>query len=531
MSSNDPLSSPGATPRPDADTPPAAQWSQGPSTQVPPAGGWQQPPPRPTGFFNSLRYSGWYRGDNRVIGGVCSGISARTGWDLALVRGLTAVLAVFVGPVLVAYALYWAFLPEQSDGRIHVEELLRGHFDAAQLGALVLVLLGLGNASVLDGAWGTSHGVVWNLVGIAIVVAAVIGIVAAATSGSGVVPQASPRQTPVPPTGPAGPQGASQQVPPAGNPLAAPTPTTAPGGPHQQAFSVPAWGAPVPRFAPRRVSTALTLSVTGVVVLLIAAALFAMYWLQTQGSPGSLVQTQIMLVCGGVCLLLVGTVLAVAAIHDRGAGGLIALSVVGVLMAVPASLVGVVMGQDAGSSLVDTGTSNGDGYGTETFDWTTDEATSSSGAGTVVLDLTGAPEGTHKTIHVDGTMAEVQVILRQDQPVSFAVTGGVESVGASYWTDDEGEQVSSNWVPQVSDVYDWLDFRNDAWSGGTDGNGITVDIDSILGDVWIEERSPSDSGSTPTPTPSTPGQQSGAAQSGTTASSSTSVSTSTADQN
>lgn len=520
MSSDDSFHAAGPTPGPDANTPPSGQWSQGPTAQVPPSAQWQFPPPRPTGFFNSLRYSGWYRGDNRVIGGVCSGISARTGWDLTLVRGLTVVLAVFVAPVLVAYALYWVFLPEQSDGRIHAEELLRGHFDAAQLGALVLVLLGLGNASVLNGTWGNAHGVLWNLVGIAIVIAAVIGIIAAATSGTRTPPPVQPHQAPSAPPPSAGPQAPGRpgapspqwtEHPGAHTPSA---PAAAPLHTQVNGIPAPAWSAPVARFAPRRVSTALTLSVTGLVVLLIAGALFAMYWLQMQGDAialHSVVQTQIMLVCGGVCLLIVGIVLAVAATHDRGAGGLVALSVVGVLMAAPAALVGLVVAQDGGSASVDTAVTGTDTYGTDTFDWRSNEATSSSGAGTVVLDLTGAPQHTRKTIHVDGNMGEVRVIMRQDQPVAFDIAGGVGSVSAAYWTDDEGEQVSSDWVPQVNAIYDSLDFRNDAWSTA---GGITLDIDSILGNVSIEERAPSSSAPTPTPSPSGTDAQSGGAQSG-----------------
>ena len=103
------------------------------------------------------------------------------------------------------------------------------------------------------------------------------------------------------------------------------------------------------------------------------------------------------------------------------------------------------------------------------------------------------------------------MIMRQDQPVAFDIAGGVGSVSAAYWTDDEGEQVSSDWVPQVNAIYDSLDFRNDAWSTA---GGITLDIDSILGNVSIEERAPSGSAPTPTPSPSGTDAQSGRAQSG-----------------
>lgn len=550
MSTNDPFGAPGATPPSGASTPPSGQWTQGPGPQVPPTGTWQPTPGHPRGFFNSLRYSGWYRGDNRVIGGVCSGIAARTGWDLTLVRGLTVVLAIFVGPVLVAYGLYWAFLPEQRDGRIHAESLFQGHFDAAQLGALVLVLMGLGNSSVLNLTWNDSRGVIWSLTGIAVVVAIVIAVIAAATSGGrrtdapppqGVPPVRPTPEQPAPPF-PGAPFASMQPtswtaspVPPAGGAQPGPAQSFgAPWGPGvpTQGFSpelgvdapgavppssggfppaypapAPAWTAPTQRFLPRRVSTAQTLSITGLVVLVIAGALFAMHWLQrVEASNGDVIMIQIMLVSGGACLLVVGIALAVAANRDRGAGGLIALSIVGVLLAIPASIVAVGATRDYSSAQV--GTSS---YGTDSYDWTTDDATSTTGTGVVILDLTGAPQGTTKTIHVDGQMGEVRVLLRQDQPVSFTIGGGVGAVNPSYWTDDAGNQPSSNWVPSVGAIYDSLDFRNDAW---TKNHGITVDIGSIVGSVSIQEQAPGTVSATPTPSASSDAAQSGGAQSG-----------------
>lgn len=165
-------------------------------------------------------------------------------------------------------------------------------------------------------------------------------------------------------------------------------------------------------------------------------------------------------------------------------------------------------------------------YGTDSYDWTTDEATSSSGAGSVVLDLTGAPQDTVKTIDVDGNIGEIEVLLRQDQPVSFDINGGVGTVSATYWTDADGSQVSSDWVPQVSAIYDSLDFRNDAW---TRAGGITVDVDSTLGNVSIVEKAPASQEVTPTPKTSTPGSQSGAAQSGASSGSPTTSSSATTD--
>ena len=92
-------------------------WSHGPSD---PSGNYQQRPPR-NRFFESMRDSGWYRAQPRVVGGVCSGVAARTGWDMSLVRVLTVLAAFFIPFVPLAYALCWLLLPEAQDGLIVIE--------------------------------------------------------------------------------------------------------------------------------------------------------------------------------------------------------------------------------------------------------------------------------------------------------------------------------------------------------------------------------------------------------------------------
>jgi phage shock protein C len=49
---------------------------------------------------------------NRVIAGVCAGLSLHYGWDLTLVRVLTALLALFTGVGAVAYLIAWLIIPE-----------------------------------------------------------------------------------------------------------------------------------------------------------------------------------------------------------------------------------------------------------------------------------------------------------------------------------------------------------------------------------------------------------------------------------
>ena len=96
------------------------------------------------GFMNTLRYSGFFRGEPRVIGGVCQGLAQRYGWDVNSVRILIVVLAFLFPVVCIFYAFAWVFLPEARDGRIHVDEMLKGRFDMAIFGAAFMAIFGGG---------------------------------------------------------------------------------------------------------------------------------------------------------------------------------------------------------------------------------------------------------------------------------------------------------------------------------------------------------------------------------------------------
>jgi phage shock protein C len=54
------------------------------------------------------------RSDDKMIGGVCSGIASYAGLDPALVRAAVAVAAVFTFPVVpLLYLLMWAIVPKR----------------------------------------------------------------------------------------------------------------------------------------------------------------------------------------------------------------------------------------------------------------------------------------------------------------------------------------------------------------------------------------------------------------------------------
>ena len=120
-----------------------------------PAPSFQQyggPQPGPQGgsthrFFDSLRGSGLMRTNERWVAGVAGGVAYRFDLDPTLVRCAWVVLSLFAGVGLVLYGLAWALLPEESDGRIHLEEALSGRFNAGLAGAIGMTIVGMSTFS------------------------------------------------------------------------------------------------------------------------------------------------------------------------------------------------------------------------------------------------------------------------------------------------------------------------------------------------------------------------------------------------
>jgi len=59
--------------------------------------------------------------DNKVLGGVCGGISEFLGVDATWVRLATIVLALFWGIGAVVYVLLWLVLPDSSNGDMGID--------------------------------------------------------------------------------------------------------------------------------------------------------------------------------------------------------------------------------------------------------------------------------------------------------------------------------------------------------------------------------------------------------------------------
>lgn len=102
---------------------------------------YQQPQPgkAPRRFFTWVRSSGLIRGNDRWIGGVCSGIAQRLGWSPTLVRALMIVATLFFGFGAALYAMGWFLIPDVRSGQILAEDLIEGQWDWNCLGCFLFM--------------------------------------------------------------------------------------------------------------------------------------------------------------------------------------------------------------------------------------------------------------------------------------------------------------------------------------------------------------------------------------------------------
>jgi phage shock protein PspC (stress-responsive transcriptional regulator) len=112
------------------------------SQTTPPPAGPDSPTAaaRSSDFFAAIRSTGIVRGSDRWLAGVCGALALRSGLNPTLVRVVTIVLGILGGPVLFAYAVGWALLPDAT-GRIHAEQAVRGLFEPALVGIIALVAI------------------------------------------------------------------------------------------------------------------------------------------------------------------------------------------------------------------------------------------------------------------------------------------------------------------------------------------------------------------------------------------------------
>lgn len=75
-----------------------------------------------TSLFEGIRATGFHRGPDRVLGGVCGGIARHTNTSASFVRLVAVVLALTVVSGA-AYLLVWAITPDEL-GSIPLERWL-----------------------------------------------------------------------------------------------------------------------------------------------------------------------------------------------------------------------------------------------------------------------------------------------------------------------------------------------------------------------------------------------------------------------
>lgn len=479
-------------------------------------------------YFAAIRRTGLVRTSDRWVGGVASGLALRLGIDALLVRAAFGVLALISGAGFVAYAAAWALLPEQSDGRIHLEETIRGRFDAAIAGAGVMLVVGLSWHPGRFGWWG-SWGFSWfdDLFGIALLVFIVSVLATArrrrrerATGQASPANQAGPanaawgyqsgapaqdgtaeawaQQAGAPggwgqqPTAPgAAPWGATdgatetvragvsleKQPPAAGGPWGAPASSQPPGA--RQRSGPPAAGSvpPAPPTPPTVVGwtserkqsrgpgrVAIWL-VAGISLLGFASLLIA----DRAGSfDGDVAITSL-----GVLAVLAGLGVLVSGLRGRTSGTLGLFALAAIVLAGPlVSFQGVGTGFDAGTSSF---------FGDTSYRPTSSVAASegySFGLGSTTIDLTAIdlPRGETVEVPVRTGAGDVTVILPEGVPVSAAVSIGA---GDIRWQVD-GDRRSEQGVGRSTS------FESSAVRDGDDAR-IHLTISTGAGNVTIKE--------------------------------------------
>ena len=436
---------------------------------TPPASGGATPsyPPysKPSGmdgFFDGLRRTGIVRSDARWIGGVSGGLARRLNIDPLIVRGLFAVSVLLGGLGLVLYGIGWLLLPEERDGRIHFQQLIRGDFDAAVIGGFGLMLVGFAFPDRWSPImwWAGDSGWWRGLVGLVAVVV-IIGVIASA-AGKGRRPA---QDFSAPPTGaPFSPAPVAATTP---RRSEGPTMYTAP--PQYAAPPVPSGGAPRPPYGPtslpRPARKGPGATAVGVVFALSLLTLAGLLYAERLGYfTGS-----VLLTAGAVAVILSGLGIVAAGLLGRTSGGLGALAIVSVVVLVPLAAID---GINWNSATV--------GVGEVRSTPTTVQAAEnglSLGAGEAIVDLTEVPlDGDVVEVPIHVGTGEVRVIVPEDGAYTASIR---VMAGEIRWTDASStSRVGST----------WQDFESEAVRDGADPE-LDLRISVGAGTVSVVEAS------------------------------------------
>lgn len=475
-------------------------------------------------FFDSFRRIGVARTPDRWIGGVAAGLAHRLGVDPLIVRGAFVVLTLFGGLPLLLYGLAWALLPESTDGRIHLQEAIRGRFDAALAGAAGFAVLGVTRPGFwldLD-RWAPGWFIVVAWLGllatvgvIALIVAGVSrpgtpsagahGTAPAPTLGGSPVstPTAGPTE-PVPYPAPYSEPTPGAYYPPAAQPFGGPGAPTPSGPTYGTVGYGPAPHRPVPATAPPVPAPRPRVPGPGQVLtsVILALCLFA--------GAGALIAYRVgvldarpALAAAGAALALLGLGVLVSGARGRRAGALGGIAIAVAVLAVPAALVTNAHLAWDGGVLSDGGTVIGDTTWTPTTGAEAEDGLS-LGAGTARIDLTAVPLGDTTgpvRVPISVGMGSTTVIVPTGVPVEVRAhvgAGQIRSVLSGEWARSASLGSGDDALAPTTDTDGTFDRVTRTELEGTNLDlalrspeagdlALVVTIDAGLGDVTIEE--------------------------------------------
>ena len=485
-------------------------------------------------FFDSLRGSGLMRTNERWVAGVAGGVAYRFDLDPTLVRCVWVVLSLFAGVGLVLYGLAWALLPEESDGRIHLEEALSGRFNAGLAGAIGMTIIGMSTfgSGFIPNWYVHEAGIaaaLWPLFWLGLFILGIVFLIRRAQDRRARRKAAR---------GPRGPQ--PWQAP---APGAAQTPGSRPGvqaggfasawdssapGSGTPAFNQPAGGQswqsrsyrqrppyqpmpmPVRPARPRRPGpgSSLSLAVLGLGLLTAAGV-----WYATVTHHLGLLQGQFILI--GILVALLGAGIVVSGLRRRHGGWMTVLGwpvlfVVAIPALATASIVPTSLARMPFETLKNSTTA-----ASSTVTWQELTASASGGSvtrnkdiGDLTLDLRGMPAteaGKLSTITTHLDVGTLRIKTDTDQRVEVRADvdmGAIDSQVARAWTvngrqmnqDDEGPRTydaTGKTIPAYSSSSGGLNTKRTLASPNSDDQRprITINASVDTGTINIEERS------------------------------------------
>lgn len=445
-------------------------------------------------FFTALRASGWRRSERRWLGGVCGAVANRTGINVALVRGLVVFISLFFAwwllPML--YVIAWLVLPDEHD-EIALDTLLQGQFNSVHLGILTLLVVAIllsGGSTFMFGVFGGGFGIGLFLLGLIVSIGTLVffgstrrspDIAQGVSSTQGAAQQGFsgfnpgyPQQFATPSTGANGNsgQGATFFADAAGNTSAATPPDTPP---NARTPPTPPVNFYQPAPIPASLQTKRVLSPTvGMIVLGLLVLGFAALSGFRLSTGETLFDARSLLYYAGFSALVVGLVLAFAAIRGQRGGWLTVFSAVISVIGLPVLLVAALSlavdasregsAEDSVSFSIDNEITAR--YESITLSWDVDSLYAYGSA--VTLDLTDIPEGIDQNITVSAYASTVDVLVTEEQ--AYALEFYIPSIDVTWeCAADSSGEVSEICQAVVQSLSSQLPETLSA--AGTDGTG------------------------------------------------------------